>query len=835
MANIPGKLFACGDINCPGDLPVTVDGRVGEVLQDRGLHQCVTSPTRLGNLLDVVITDPTLRIVGQVSTSDIDFSDHRLVKFDITAPIAHAAHTTFAYRDLKRVDLKVFEANLRQTALFTNPPEPVDDYVGLMDLEVCKLLNTLAPIKSKTKRVPSRPTAVWMTPAAKGAKRLRRRLERRYRRTKDVADYIAYQKSCRAAVRTVNEARAGHFKARITEAKGNPKEMWRTAKELLHTNPTPGAVNPADSESLARSFTTFFSDKLATITLTIKQSLAPSRFPPTSSTTLTSPNQSLHFFQPVTHCEALRLIHSHHTAKSSPVDIIPSHFLKSCPDLFASCLMETANRSFRQGIFPTSFKTAQITPLLKKPTLDANLPSSFRPISNLTTFSKLIERLVQTRLQPHITSSPNFPPNQSAYRPLHSTETAMVRIVNDLLAGSGSGTPTLLVTLDLTSAFDTVDHTKLVERLHCDFGVAGPALDWLASYLADRHQFVKVGSFSARITACSCGVPQGSVLGPLLFVAYISPVSTLIKSFGVRDHAYADDITLYAPVGSDYLATRTNLLLCADAVSDWFMRNDLLVNASKSEVILFGTSSQREKLPANESYTVAGASVSLSDKVKIVGVTLDNRLSMDSFVSATCSSCSLQIKALRHIRPLLDRSTANALACSAIISRLDYCNAVLAGSTAHSISRLQQIQNRAAKTVCQSSRRDSSSKALVQLHWLPVQQRIEFKTVLLAYKALSTGSPAYIRDLLTVYVPTRTLRSSGANLLATPTPRTVLASRAFVFSAPKLWNSLPDDLRAFISHITMDSVSASVSVLQSSINLFKSRLKTFLFMSAYAG
>ena len=408
----------------------------------------------------------------------------------------------------------------------------------------------------------------------------------------------------------------------------------------------------------------------------------------------------------------------------------------------------------------------------------------------------------------------------------------MVCIVNNLLAGSGSGTPTLLVTLDLASAFDTVDHTKLVERLHYDFGIAGPALDWLASYLADRHQFVKVGSFSARITACSCGVPQDSVLGPLCFVAYISPVSTLIISFGVRDHAYADDITLYAPVGSDYLATRTNLLLCADGVSDWFMRNDLLVNASKSEIILFGTSSQWEKLPANESYTVAGASISLSDKVKIVGVTLNNTL---SFVSATCSSCLLQIKALRHIRPLLDRSTANALACSAIISRLDYCNAVLAGSTAHSISRLQQIQNRAAKTVCQSSRRDSSSKALVQLHWLPVQQRIEFKTVLLAYKALSTGSPAYIRDLLTVYVPTRTLRSSGANLLATPTPRTVLASRAFVFSAPKLWNSLPDDLRAFISHIATDSVSASVSVLQSSINLFKSRLKTFLFMSAYAG
>ena len=130
-----------------------------------------------------------------------------------------------------------------------------------------------------------------------------------------------------------------------------------------------------------------------------------------------------------------------------------------------------------------------ITPLLKKKTLDANLPSSFRPISNLTTFSKLIERLVQTRLQPHITSSPNFPPNQSAYRPLQSS-------FNRDCDGPHRQWPDRCVrvrhtnaTLDLTSAFDTVDHTKLVERLHFDFGVAGPALDWLASYLANRHQF----------------------------------------------------------------------------------------------------------------------------------------------------------------------------------------------------------------------------------------------------------------------------------------------------------------------------------------------------------
>jgi hypothetical protein len=406
----------------------------------------------------------------------------------------------------------------------------------------------------------------------------------------------------------------------------------------------------------------------------------------------------------------------------------------------------------------------------------------------------------------------------------------MVRIVNDLLAASGSGSPTLLLTLDLTSAFDTVDHLKLVERLRSDFGVAGPALDWVASYLDDRHQFVRVGPFSAQTTACSCGVPQGSVLGPLLFVAYIAPVSTLIKSYGVLDHAYADDITIYTPVGSDRLAAQTTLLQCADAVSDWFMRNDLLVNASKSEVIAFGNASQLERLPIDETYSVAGASVKPTDSVKIVGVTLDSKLSMNNFISAKCSSCSLQIKALRHIRPLLDLSTANALACSAIVSRLDYCNAVLTGSNAHNLSRLQRVQNHAAKVVCQSSRSDSASKSLAKLHWLPVKQRIEYKCALLTFKSLLTGSPAYIRDLVTIYTPARSLRSSGANLLVVPSCRTVFASRAFAQFAPILWNSFPDDLRAFLC-MAVDSGTCSLS----SLNLFKSRLKTFLFATANIG
>ena len=194
----------------------------------------------------------------------------------------------------------------------------------------------------------------------------------------------------------------------------------------------------------------------------------------------------------------------------------------------------------------------------------------------------------------------------------------------------------------------------------------------------------------------------------------------------------------------------------------------------------------------------------------------------------------MYIKALRHICPLLDEPTANSLACNTIIFRLDYCNATLAGTTSHNIARLQQIHNQAAKVVRQVRRRYSSTAALEQLHWLPVEQRIKYKLALLTYKALLTGEPSYLRDLLVVYEPVRALRSSGSHQLVIPPSRTVLADRAFVHYAPKLWNSLPDFLRAMVPCFTNVSVVLSNDVdVNSLVNLFKRKLKAFLFAAAF--
>jgi len=222
--------------------------------------------------------------------------------------------------------------------------------------------------------------------------------------------------------------------------------------------------------------------------------------------------------------------------KPSPTDVLPSTLLRSSVDVFAPVIAHIANLSFRECRFPAAFKTAQVLPLLKMPSPDKEQISSYRPISNLTTVSKVIERLVLARLRPHLLASPSFARLQSAYRRGHSTETALLHVMNSVYVAADEKKATVLVGLDLSAAFDTINHDVFINRLESQFGVDGDTSSWLCSYLTDRQQFVKLGDHSSTTKLCASGVPQGSLLGPLLFTAYVSPVGELIESHNISYH-----------------------------------------------------------------------------------------------------------------------------------------------------------------------------------------------------------------------------------------------------------------------------------------------------------
>ena len=203
---------------------------------------------------------------------------------------------------------------------------------------------------------------------------------------------------------------------------------------------------------------------------------------------------------------------------------------------------------------PSSFKKSIIVPLLKKPSLDAEVLKHYRPVSNLAFISKIIEKTVVLQLNHHLSTNNLFETYQSAYRRLHSTETALLKVQNDILIALDNKQAVVLLLLDLSAAFDTVCHTTLLKLLKSRYGITGKVLTWMESYLTNRCQAVMINNHISSSRDLSFGVPQGSVLGPTLFSLYIAPMTDIIRQHGLEYHLYADDTQMYLtfnPVNED--------------------------------------------------------------------------------------------------------------------------------------------------------------------------------------------------------------------------------------------------------------------------------------------
>ena len=197
--------------------------------------------------------------------------------------------------------------------------------------------------------------------------------------------------------------------------------------------------------------------------------------------------------------------------------------------------------------------------------------------------------------------------------------------MNNLFCAAGSKKSSVVVALDLTAAFDTISHSHLLARLSSHFGLTDCVLGWVESYLSERTQYVKVGEEISEVTRVHSGVPQGLVLGPLLFTLYISPVERLINSFGSKHQQYADDNTLYTILDLSNPSSIDNLQACTQAVNIWFLANNMQLNPNKTEAIPVGTRQQLDKALAS-SIKVAGADVQLADRLKLLGATVDRQM-----------------------------------------------------------------------------------------------------------------------------------------------------------------------------------------------------------------
>jgi hypothetical protein len=505
--------------------------------------------------------------------------------------------------------------------------------------------------------------------------------------------------------------------------------------------------------------------------------------------------------------------------KSSAADPVPTSVLQSVADLVAPYITELFNRSLHSGRFPATFKSAFITPIIKKAGMDPDEVGSYRPISNLPVLSKLFERVVARQLLDYLQANSLLPPLQSGFRPGHSTESAVLHVLSDLLDAFDRGEVAALVLLDLSAAFDTVDHAILLERLRRSFGIDDVALSWFSSYLSGRTQSVRRGSMSSPPVNMVCGVPQGSVLGPLLFILYTADLPSIIERHQLTPHLYADDTQVYGsclPSSADALLDR--LGVCIDEVASWMGSNRLQLNANKTDFIW--CHSARRHCSLGE-LAVGGSTILPSTSVRDLGVIIDADLSMRAFVNHLVASCFCALRRLRSVRRYVSVPVIRAMVTSLVLSRLDYCNSVLQGIPAVHIRRLQSVLNSAARLVFHLRRHDHITDALICLHWLRVPERICFKMAVFTYRLLHGSAPSYLAHFRSVSdVPGRRgLRSADTARLLVPRARYVtFGSRSFPVAGAEIWNALPTDVTS-----------------SPTLSIFRHRLKSFLFRRSFPG
>ena len=327
-------------------------------------------------------------------------------------------------------------------------------------------------------------------------------------------------------------------------------------------------------------------------------------------------------------------------------------------------------------------------------------------------------------------------------------------------------------------------------------GITGPALEWFRSYLGDRTLRVQIDDSFSASQEILWSVPQGSVLGPLLFLIYLLPLGILIRKHGLELHAYADDTQLYIsikPINQRVVDEGVaRLENCLTDIYTWMSQNKLKLNADKTEVLVMGNPQMRAKISI-PSITVNGVIVPvLNEPVGNLGAVFDPNVntSMSAHVSKNIKSANYHLRNIGKIRKFLNTDTTKSAIVSLVTSRLDYCNGLLCGITDELLCRLQKVQNNAARVV-------SGSKKYDHITPVPIRKRIEFKILLLTFKCMQGCAPLYLRELLVKQANTRTLRSNTKNLLQIPlTNLKRFGDRAFCAYAPRLWNELPDNIKA---------------------------------------
>ncbi len=812
---------------------------------EAGFHQHIIGPTHKdGNTLDLVLSHPEDDLVKCTNVGP-RLSDHNVTHCTLTLLCKpDLAKETRSFRNFKKIDQTSFNEDLTQSfALILTSPGDVDELVSQYNNSVTKCLDKHAPVTERTCN--ARKRQPWYNDDIHVARRQRRKYEKRWRKTKSETDHNLYIEHNKLVNSMINESKQAYYQDKLQGA--DIKSTFQVVNSLLNNDRKILPDHESEKE-LANDFASFFTNKVANIHTKLKaeQCKVVSNTSQSSVDSTTKCNVSiacnvgsvdstsknvtdiydqsvsckLSRFKELSEEDVIDLVNSSKT-KSCLLDPLPTWYLKQNISVFAPVITPMINMSLSTGKFPEPLKQAIINPIIKKQSLDPNELKNYRPVANIPFLSKIIEKHVFNCIDDHMEEHNLGEELQSAYRSAHSTETALLQVKTDIMTSLYNQQGVFLVLLDLSSAFDTVEHSVLATRMADEIGLSGTALKWFQSYFTSRTTKVCINSTFSNSSVMNYGLPQGSIVGPGSFKVYTIPIGRIIRSHNISFHIYADDIQLYLnfdPANSTSIQNAlSRLSACIAEIKLWMTMNMLMLNDTKTEFFIAVSSNNKQKMPPVH-LDLGTETVHPSDTIRNLGIIFDCHMSMSPHISSLCQSITYQLRNISRIRRFLDINSCHHIVRSLVLSRLDYGNALLLGSNKSDLMKLQRIQNWAVKLIFCASKQDHATPYLKQLHWLPILERISYKILLFVYKCLNSIAPPYLVSHLHYYTPSRTgLRSStDTTRLQEHTIRArklhSAADKSFYFASPKLWNTLPTALRT-----------------SSSVYTFKRNLKFHLF------
>ena len=318
-----------------------------------------------------------------------------------------------------------------------------------------------------------------------------------------------------------------------------------------------------------------------------------------------------------------------------------------------------------------------------------------------------------------ISTTMHYSPRLSQH---HSTETAVLRVVSDIRVALDVGHVSLLLLLDMSAAFDTVDHDILIARLYKTFAVRQTPLQLFRTYLSGRSQTILSSSSCSAKQLIQSGVPQGSVLGPILFSLYVSDIAGIVAAHGLSSHQYADDTQIYGhcrPEGVPDLVCRVST--CFREIVSWTSSNRLRLNPDKTEAIWFGSPAGCSRI-GSPTLQLTGATIIPSQTVRSLGMYLDSSLTMGPHVGRVAAGCYAKLRVLKEAKPFVPHNIFISLIVQLILSKLDYCNSILVNASCRNLNTLQAVMNTAARLIYGRRSSDHITPLLMDLHWLRIPE-----------------------------------------------------------------------------------------------------------------